>query len=136
MCLNQLSIFRVPTKYCESIHIVVFFFIFFINSLCYSIVSPICRYKIYAEGYAWSVSLKYILACGSVPLIITPEYQDFFSRGLIPKKNFIPIPPSDLCQSLKLAVDWGNAHPREVFYQCFASCFFLFTTFLVKVSHG
>ncbi|XP_060172486.1 uncharacterized protein LOC132603440 [Lycium barbarum] len=71
------------------------------------------RYKIYAEGYAWSVSLKYILACGSLPLIISPQYQDFFSRGLIPKKNYWPIPPFDLCPSIKFAVDWGNANPLE-----------------------
>ncbi|CAH9074724.1 unnamed protein product [Cuscuta europaea] len=71
------------------------------------------RYKIYAEGYAWSVSLKYILACGCVPLIITPQYEDFFSRGLIPKKNYWPIPPFDLCPSIKLAVEWGNEHPVE-----------------------
>ncbi|KAK9280355.1 hypothetical protein L1049_014044 [Liquidambar formosana] len=66
------------------------------------------RYKIYAEGYAWSVSLKYIMSCGSLTLIITPLYQDFFSRGLIPKKNYWPISPTDLCQSIKSAVDWGN----------------------------
>ncbi|CAL5202517.1 unnamed protein product [Lathyrus oleraceus] len=71
------------------------------------------RYKIYAEGYAWSVSLKYILSCGSVTLIITPQYEDFFTRGLIPLQNFIPINPLDLCPSIKRAVDWGNMHPRE-----------------------
>ncbi|KAK3035455.1 hypothetical protein RJ639_032880 [Escallonia herrerae] len=71
------------------------------------------RYKIYAEGYAWSVSLKYILACGSLPLIITPEYEDFFSRGLFPKENYWPIPPSNLCRSIRSAVDWGNAHLTE-----------------------
>ncbi|KAM7527668.1 hypothetical protein LguiB_031078 [Lonicera macranthoides] len=71
------------------------------------------RYKIYAEGYAWSVSLKYILSCGSLPLIITPKYEDFFSRGLFPKENYWPIPPFDLCQSIKFAVDWGNSHPTE-----------------------
>lgn len=71
------------------------------------------RYKIYAEGYAWSVSLKYILSCGSLALIITPKYEDFFSRGLIPKKNYWPISSSDLCPSIKYAVEWGNAHPSE-----------------------
>ncbi|KAM3373965.1 hypothetical protein P3S68_012679 [Capsicum galapagoense] len=71
------------------------------------------RYKIYAEGYAWSVSLKYILSCGSLPLIISPQYQDFLSRGLIPKKNYLSIPPFDLCPSIKAAVDWGNANPLE-----------------------
>ncbi|KAL5814779.1 hypothetical protein ACOSQ4_025420 [Xanthoceras sorbifolium] len=71
------------------------------------------RYKIYAEGYAWSVSLKYILSCGSVTLIISPKYEDFFSRGLIPKKNYWPISSTDLCPSIKSAVDWGNANPLE-----------------------
>ncbi|KAF7833769.1 O-glucosyltransferase rumi-like protein [Senna tora] len=71
------------------------------------------QYKIYAEGYAWSVSLKYILACGSVALIISPQYQDFFSRGLIPQNNFWLVDALDLCPSIKRAVDWGNDHPAE-----------------------
>ncbi|KAL9305298.1 unnamed protein product [Arabidopsis thaliana] len=71
------------------------------------------RYKIYAEGYAWSVSLKYILSCGSMTLIISPEYEDFFSRGLLPKENYWPISPTDLCRSIKYAVDWGNSNPSE-----------------------
>ncbi|KAJ0570168.1 putative glycosyl transferase CAP10 domain-containing protein [Helianthus annuus] len=60
------------------------------------------RYKIYAEGYAWSVSLKYILSCGSVPLIINPIYEDFFSRGLFPKENYLPIPLKTYARPLKL----------------------------------
>ncbi|KAK1412756.1 hypothetical protein QVD17_34253 [Tagetes erecta] len=68
------------------------------------------RYKIYAEGYAWSVSLKYILSCGCVPLIINPKYDDFFSRGLFPKKNYLPISPENICPSIKTAVEWGNGH--------------------------
>ncbi|XVF46743.1 hypothetical protein PTKIN_Ptkin03bG0052800 [Pterospermum kingtungense] len=71
------------------------------------------RYKIYAEGYAWSVSLKYILSCGSLPLLISPQYEDFFSRGLIPKLNYWPVSPIDLCRSIKFAVDWGNTNPSE-----------------------
>nr|XP_043638258.1 protein O-glucosyltransferase 1 [Erigeron canadensis] len=71
------------------------------------------RYKIYAEGYAWSVSLKYILSCGCVPLIINPKYDDFFSRGLFPKKNYLPISPESICPSIKTAVEWGNAHPSK-----------------------
>lgn len=76
----------------------------------------LCRYKIYAEGFAWSVSLKYILSCGSLSLIISPQYEDFFSRGLIPKKNYWPVSPTNLCPSIKFAVDWGNAHPSKVFF--------------------
>ncbi|KAL9679716.1 hypothetical protein QQ045_017582 [Rhodiola kirilowii] len=66
------------------------------------------RYKIYAEGSAWSVSLKYILSCGSMTLMITPRYEDFLSRGLIQKENFWPIPPTKFCADIKSAVDWGN----------------------------
>ncbi|XP_073009738.1 uncharacterized protein [Typha latifolia] len=71
------------------------------------------RYKIYAEGFAWSVSLKYILSCGSLAFIVDPQYEDFFSRGLIPKHNYWPINSTNLCQSIKSAVDWGNEHPSE-----------------------
>ncbi|KAG9454007.1 hypothetical protein H6P81_006911 [Aristolochia fimbriata] len=71
------------------------------------------RYKIYAEGYAWSVSLKYILSCTSLTLIIDPQYSDFLSRGLTPRENYWPISPSNLCPSIKYAVDWGNEHPSE-----------------------
>ncbi|KAJ0021115.1 hypothetical protein Pint_32547 [Pistacia integerrima] len=71
------------------------------------------RYKIYAEGFAWSVSLKYILSCNSLALIIAPQYEDFFTRGLIPKKNYWPVSPTNLCPSIKFAVDWGNSNPSE-----------------------
>lgn len=75
------------------------------------------QYKIYAEGYAWSVSLKYIVSCGSLTLIISPQYEDFFSRGLIAKKNYWPVfllpTPDGLCRSVKFAVDWGNSNPSE-----------------------
>ncbi|RZC84431.1 hypothetical protein C5167_047216 [Papaver somniferum] len=71
------------------------------------------RYKIYAEGFAWSVSLKYILSCGSLPLMINPVFQDFFSRGLVPKENYWPVTFSNLCRSIKFAVDWGNANPSK-----------------------
>lgn len=71
------------------------------------------RYKIYAEGFAWSVSLKYILSCGSLTLIITPQYDDFFTRGLVPNKNYWPVARTDLCQNIKNAVEWGNVHPVE-----------------------
>lgn len=71
-------------------------------------------YKIYAEGYAWSVSLKYILSCGSLAFVIDPQYEDFFSRGLVPKENYWPVSSANLCRSIKSAVDWGNAHPSQV----------------------
>ncbi|TVU17819.1 hypothetical protein EJB05_33876, partial [Eragrostis curvula] len=72
------------------------------------------RYKIYAEGFAWSVSLKYILSCGSMALLIDPEYEDFFSRGLDPKVNYWPVRRfAGMCESIRDAVDWGNANPAE-----------------------
>jgi len=86
-------------------------FSLFVTSLCASSY----RYKIYAEGYAWSVSLKYILSCGSVALLIAPQYEDFFSRGLIPEQNYWPVDPLKLCPSIKYAVEWGNQHLEEVF---------------------
>lgn len=96
---------------------------------CISLYMKLCRYKIYAEGYAWSVSLKYILSCGSLPLIITPEYEDFFTRGLIPKKNFLPVPKTGICPAIKSFVDWGNKHSSQVCHHYFfpynASPFFL-----------
>ncbi|KAK1288596.1 hypothetical protein QJS10_CPB19g02027 [Acorus calamus] len=71
------------------------------------------RYKIYAEGFAWSVSLKYILSCGSLALMINPQYEDFFSRGLLPRKHYWHTRSDNLCESIKFAVDWGNEHPME-----------------------
>eukprot|EP01018_Ginkgo_biloba_P015846 Gb_34473 [translate_table: standard] len=74
------------------------------------------RYKIYIEGAAWSVSLKYILACDSPTLMVTPRFHDFFLRGLAPQHHYWPLRASDThkqCQSIKFAVDWGNNHTQE-----------------------
>ncbi|XAR54072.1 Protein xylosyltransferase [Bertholletia excelsa] len=71
------------------------------------------RYKIYVEGAAWSVSEKYILACDSMSLIITPHYYDFFTRSLIPTVHYWPINEKNKCRSIKFAVDWGNRQPQE-----------------------
>ncbi|KAK1361211.1 O-glucosyltransferase rumi-like [Heracleum sosnowskyi] len=68
------------------------------------------RYKIYIEGSAWSVSQKYILACDSVCLVVTPRYYDFFTRGLMPMEHYWPIREDDKCKSIKFAVDYGNIH--------------------------
>ena len=73
-----------------------------------------CRYKIYVEGNAWSVSEKYILACDSVSLLVTPRYYDFFTRNLKPRQHYWPINDKDKCRSIKFAVDWGNTHKEEV----------------------
>ncbi|CAI9092222.1 OLC1v1027411C1 [Oldenlandia corymbosa var. corymbosa] len=75
------------------------------------------RYKIYIEGSAWSVSEKYILACDSVPLIVNPNYYDFFSRGLIPLQHYWPINVDDKCRSIKHAVDWGNSNTEQVTHE-------------------
>ncbi|KAG9441174.1 hypothetical protein H6P81_017028 [Aristolochia fimbriata] len=71
------------------------------------------RYKIYMEGVAWSVSLKYILACDSLTLMEKSQYHDFFSRGLMPLLHYWPIKNEELCKSIKLAVDWGNTHKQQ-----------------------
>nr|GME17153.1 O-glucosyltransferase rumi-like [Ipomoea batatas] len=68
------------------------------------------RYKIYIEGWAWSVSEKYILSCDSPTLYVTPRYHDFFIRGMIPQQHYWPIRDNDKCKSLQFAVDWGNNH--------------------------
>ncbi|KAG2725163.1 hypothetical protein I3760_01G053800 [Carya illinoinensis] len=68
------------------------------------------RYKIYIEGWAWSVSEKYILACDSMTLLITPRYYDFFIRGMAPLHHYWPIRGNTKCTSLKFAVQWGNNH--------------------------
>lgn len=68
------------------------------------------RYKIYIEGWAWSVSEKYILACNSPTLYLTPRWYDFFMRGMIPQQHYWPIRDNDKCKSLKFAVDYGNNH--------------------------
>uniref|UniRef100_A0A1J3INL7 O-glucosyltransferase rumi-like protein n=1 Tax=Noccaea caerulescens TaxID=107243 RepID=A0A1J3INL7_NOCCA len=71
------------------------------------------RYKIYIEGYAWSVSEKYILACDSVTLMVRPYYYDFFSRTLQPLQHYWPIKDKDKCRSIKFAVDWLNNHTQK-----------------------
>ncbi|OWM64233.1 protein O-glucosyltransferase 1-like isoform X2 [Punica granatum] len=66
------------------------------------------RYKIYVEGWAWSVSEKYIFACDSMTLRVRPNFYDFFARGMVPLKHFWPIRDNSKCTSLKFAVEWGN----------------------------
>jgi hypothetical protein len=71
------------------------------------------RFKIYIEGNAWSVSLKNILACDSPTLLITPEFYEFFLRGLIPQHHYWPIRSDKKCDSIQFAVNWGNNHTNE-----------------------
>ncbi|KAJ7962359.1 O-glucosyltransferase rumi-like [Quillaja saponaria] len=69
------------------------------------------RYKIYIEGWTWSVSEKYILTCDSMTLFAMPRYYDFFNRGMLPLQHYWPIiRDNNLCPSLKFAVEWGNNH--------------------------
>ncbi|KAL6634830.1 hypothetical protein ACP70R_027501 [Stipagrostis hirtigluma subsp. patula] len=71
------------------------------------------RYKIYIEGSAWSVSEKYILACDSMTLVVTPKYYDFYSRVLMPLQHYWPVQDDSKCSSIKHAVDWGNSHKQK-----------------------
>ncbi|XP_062219777.1 uncharacterized protein LOC133919409 isoform X2 [Phragmites australis] len=71
------------------------------------------RYKIYIEGSAWSVSEKYILACDSMTLVVTPKYYDFYSRVLMPMQHYWPVQDDNKCSSIKHAVDWGNSHEQK-----------------------
>ncbi|KAF7017311.1 unnamed protein product [Triticum aestivum] len=70
------------------------------------------RYKIYIEGSAWSISQKYILACDSMTLLVTPKYYDFFSRSLMPLQHYWPVRDDNKCASIQYAVDWGNSHKQ------------------------
>ncbi|KAJ9681524.1 hypothetical protein PVL29_020412 [Vitis rotundifolia] len=71
------------------------------------------KYKIYAEGAAWSVSEKYILACDSVTLLVKPQYYDFFTRSLQPLVHYWPIKLKDMCKSIKFATEWCNNHTKK-----------------------
>lgn len=71
------------------------------------------RYKIYIEGWGWSVSEKYILACDSMSLFVKSHFYDFYTRGLMPLQHYWPIRASNKCPSLKFAVEWGNNHTQQ-----------------------
>ncbi|KAJ9188352.1 hypothetical protein P3X46_003716 [Hevea brasiliensis] len=71
------------------------------------------RYKILIEGFAWSVSDKYILSCDSMTLLIKPDYYDFFLRSLVPMQHYWPINSRNKCRDIKFAVEWGNSHPHK-----------------------
>ncbi|KAI4328770.1 hypothetical protein L6164_021101 [Bauhinia variegata] len=71
------------------------------------------RYKIYIEGWAWSVSEKYILACNSMTLYVKSKFYDFFSRSMVPLQHYWPIRDNSKCTSLKFAVEWGNNHAEK-----------------------
>ncbi|XP_037496811.1 protein O-glucosyltransferase 1-like [Jatropha curcas] len=73
------------------------------------------RYKIYVEGYGWSVSEKYIFACDSMVLFVKPKFYDFFTRSMAPMEQYWPIMRKlgKQCVDIKRAVQWGNNHTRK-----------------------
>ncbi|GAQ78892.1 hypothetical protein KFL_000200440 [Klebsormidium nitens] len=71
------------------------------------------RYKVYAEGNAWSVSSKYGFACGSTMLVIEPYFEAFYSRGMAYGHNCLFVRRRPLCEALKEQIDWGNEHETE-----------------------
>jgi hypothetical protein len=72
------------------------------------------RYKIYAEGNAWSVSSKYGFACGSTMLIIEPYFEAFYSRGMIYGENCLFVHRRPLCEALKEQVSGSVRRARLV----------------------
>ncbi|KAD7117046.1 hypothetical protein E3N88_04314 [Mikania micrantha] len=75
--------------------------------------TQILKINVLTEGWSWSVSEKYILACDSPTLHVTPHYYTFFSRGMVPLEHFWPIRYTNMCKSLKFAVEWGNNHTSK-----------------------
>ena len=64
------------------------------------------RYRIYAGGVGWSVSLKYALPCKSTLLVLQPIFYDFLTRGLLglKAKGAVVIPRYYAFQATKLAI--------------------------------
>ncbi|GAQ84495.1 hypothetical protein KFL_001910140 [Klebsormidium nitens] len=71
------------------------------------------RYRIYAEGSAWSVSIKYGLACGSTMLLVEPVFKAFYDHGLRDGENCLVVPKHPaLCENMRDKVRWGNDNPE------------------------
>lgn len=78
-----------------------------------TVLNPDFRFKLYMEGWAWSASGKYILACDATTLMVESEWYEFWYRGLKPGVNFLPVAKApNLCANIRKTVDWGRAHPR------------------------
>lgn len=75
---------------------------------------PVTRYKIYAEGNAWSVSSKYGFACGSTMLIIEPYFEAFYSRGMVYGENCLFVHRRPLCEALKEQVSGSVRRARLI----------------------
>ncbi|CAL4931421.1 unnamed protein product [Urochloa decumbens] len=74
------------------------------------------RYKIYVDGRAWSVSLKYILACDSPALLVDTRFRDFFSRGLVAGRHYWPVDAARKCAAIRLArLRAGGAVPENAY---------------------
>lgn len=77
----------------------------------------------YAEGVAWSVSIKYILACGSVPFFLEPIFYDFFSRALARDRDWLYLPntaadrPNPICKIINVRWELELIVPG-LFCQC------------------
>lgn len=99
------------------------------------------RYKIYVEGFAWSVSLKYILACGSTPIFVRPSYYDFFSRALHPNVHFVQVPtpietnqkggPGSFCKILNVSLAFKTK--IEQFPNALVSAQYLYSLLFYRV---
>lgn len=59
------------------------------------------------------MSEKYILACDSPTLYVTPRFYNFFIRGMVPLKHYWPIRDDNKCKSLKFSVEWGNNNTEK-----------------------
>lgn len=81
-------------------------------------LAGLCGHKanLYVEGRAWSVSLKYWLACGGCVLRVGDQYFDFYSRQLnndVHYKNGFTVNEALNCDSLIEASNWVHQHPNE-----------------------
>ena len=54
------------------------------------------RYLLHLDGNAYSASLKYKLACGSLVLVVRSPYEEFFYRGLVAGVHYVAVDAPDL----------------------------------------
>jgi hypothetical protein len=112
--LNRLVLFLAfPSLFCRSLSLLLHGTS---ASIAFSFTPrpPSYRYKIYAEGNAWSVSSKYGFACGSTMLIIEPYFEAFYSRGMVYGENCLFVQRRPLCEALKEQVSGSVRQPRLV----------------------
>ena len=80
----------------------------------YTCLWDMCKFEfsLYLEGaVAWSVSLKYLMACGSVLLWVNPRNDDFVSRGLLPYVHYVPVTAS--CKNISETVRALSSEQRH-----------------------